>query len=78
MVAEPEIGREVGAHRIGIEHHCIERRCKRVGKCGLAGARQTHNKDFSISRCTCSGNALKSLLDVPRQIKGAVREIFAT
>jgi hypothetical protein len=31
-VGKTEIAREIGAHGVGIEHHCIEQRRQRVGE----------------------------------------------
>jgi hypothetical protein len=45
-LAEAEVGREIGAHGVGIEHHGVEQRRQRIGKRRLSGARQTHDKDF--------------------------------
>jgi hypothetical protein len=46
-VTEAEIAREIGSHGIGVEHYCVEQRRQGIGKHRLAGARQTHDKDFT-------------------------------
>jgi hypothetical protein len=48
LVGEAEIARQIGAHRIGIEHHHVQERRNRIGERGLAGTRQTHNENFSM------------------------------
>src|SRR5580704_15991888 len=43
-----KVARKIGAHRVGIENDCVKQRRERIAKRGLAGARQTHNENFSL------------------------------
>jgi len=48
LVAEAEIAGEIGANRVGVEHHRVEERRQRGRQRRLAGAGKSHDQNFAL------------------------------
>ena len=48
FVGEAEVAGQIGANRVGIEHHRVEQRRQRSRQRCLAGARKSHDENFAL------------------------------